>query len=94
MEGMIVTRKFYFLGIFLILISAALVFPGCSKESASDDLVVGPRKGNQAPNFTLSRIEGGQLELESLRGKAVLIDFWDTWCGPCRHALPHLQAIS
>jgi peroxiredoxin len=57
-------------------------------------MVVGARKGNLAPDFNLKKIHGGQLELSSLKGKAVLIDFWDTWCPPCRKALPHLQEIS
>jgi peroxiredoxin len=58
------------------------------------DLVVGPLKGNLAPNFNLKNIHGGTVELASLKGKAVLIDFWDTWCPPCRRALPHLQELS
>lgn len=56
--------------------------------------VVGANKGDLAPDFNLKNIAGGQLELSSLRGKAVIIDFWDTWCPPCRKALPHLEAIS
>ena len=67
-----------------------------SGKSGTDHagLVIGPLKGNLAPNFNLKRIAGGSLELDSLKGKAVLIDFWDTWCPPCRRALPHLQEIS
>ena len=51
-------------------------------------------KGSPAPDFTLKRIDGGELQLSSLRGKAVILDFWDTWCPPCKKALPHLQALS
>ncbi len=57
-------------------------------------LVVGPGVGNLAPDFALEKIGGGQLTLAELKGKAVIIDFWDTWCPPCRRALPHLQALS
>ncbi len=51
-------------------------------------------KGSPAPDFTLKKIDGGELTLSSLRGKAVIVDFWDTWCPPCRKAMPHLQALS
>jgi len=40
------------------------------------------------------RLAGGTLSLGELQGKLVIVDFWDTWCGPCRIALPHLQALS
>src|SRR5210317_2298758 len=87
-----------------VVLTLLLLPVGCSKDAATDnqaqnssaqpDLVVGAKKGNLAPNFNLKKIDGGNLELSSLKGKAVLIDFWDTWCPPCRRALPHLQEIS
>jgi len=47
-----------------------------------------------APNFRLTALDGQTLTLESLTGKVVLIDFWATWCGPCREALPHVKEIA
>ncbi|MCP4571939.1 MAG: TlpA family protein disulfide reductase [bacterium] len=46
------------------------------------------------PDFNLERIGGGHVRLSSLRGKIVVLDFWDTWCPPCRQAMPHLQQLS
>jgi cytochrome c biogenesis protein CcmG, thiol:disulfide interchange protein DsbE len=49
----------------------------------------------EAPAFTLERLDGkGDLSLESLRGRAVVLNFWASWCGPCKDEAPLLQEAS
>ncbi|NJN43476.1 MAG: redoxin domain-containing protein [Anaerolineae bacterium] len=50
-----------------------------------------PEKGAMAPLFTLESISGDQITLEELQGKVVLLNFWATWCGPCRLEMPTFQ---
>jgi peroxiredoxin len=64
-----------------------------TNEAASVTPVVGFEIGNTAPNFILKDMNGEALELSALRGKVVLVDFWDTWCPPCIKAMPHLQEL-
>jgi thiol-disulfide isomerase/thioredoxin len=51
-------------------------------------------RARMAPNFRVITLDDKTVTLESLAGKVVLIDFWATWCGPCREALPHIQKIA
>jgi peroxiredoxin len=47
-----------------------------------------------APAFTLTTSEGEQISLDDMNGKVVLLDFWATWCGPCKESLPDIQKIA
>lgn len=51
-------------------------------------------RARMAPPFSVTTVDGQRISLDDLEGKVVLIDFWATWCGPCRAALPHVQEIA
>jgi len=51
-------------------------------------------RARMAPPFAVTTLDGQRISMDELTGKVVLIDFWATWCGPCRAALPHVRDIA
>ena len=57
------------------------------------DVKVGTRIGFTAPDFTLQTVDGQQVSLSDYRGKPVILNFWASWCGPCRYEVPAFKSF-
>ena len=77
------------LGMGVVWIWMSLVPPGSTTSGA----IPAPQEGFLAPDFTLRTLDGGEITLSDLRGKAILLNFWATWCPPCRAEMPAMQKV-
>ena len=86
------TRRLFFA--FLLLAGAAwIALTATTRRGDVSQTAAAPQEGFFAPDFSLQTMTGETLSLSEFRGKVVLVNFWATWCPPCREEMPALQSV-
>ncbi|WP_205853833.1 redoxin domain-containing protein [Planococcus maitriensis] len=90
--------------VLVIILAVWAVFDSQKEDRALNNMALGSNvdflptdeglaRGELAPDFELTTLKGEEMRLSDYRGKAVILNFWATWCPPCRAEMPHMQTF-
>jgi cytochrome c biogenesis protein CcmG, thiol:disulfide interchange protein DsbE len=93
MEKLLVQR-FNLIFIVILLLGVSWIWASAtSEETTTGGRIPAPRAGFLAPRFTLQSTTGQNISISELTGRPVLINFWASWCPPCRAEMPAMQRV-
>ncbi|MDD5634003.1 MAG: TlpA disulfide reductase family protein [Candidatus Omnitrophica bacterium] len=78
---------------FIVFTVSVMLFLGCALVSCQGQISSEKKGKISAPDFTLDDLYGQEFKLSYTKGKVVIIDFWATWCPPCKMEIPHLNSL-
>jgi len=90
---MVIGRTFLFF-LFALILFPLSIYADIKKEDLFSKAGIQPiRAGTKAPNFRLEDLGGKKSELKHYKGKVVFLNFWATWCGPCKEEMPSMEEL-
>lgn len=84
-------RSILYIGV--LLLGLAWIAVSAKNGQPTDRTIAAPQKGFSAPDFSLQTLNGATARLSDLRGQVVLLNFWASWCPPCKAEMPAMQRI-
>jgi peroxiredoxin len=79
--------------ILILLVSFSFTAEG-GEDDFYSKMRINPIKGNKkAPDFSLKDLKGREVEIKQFKGKVIFLNFWATWCGPCKEEMPGMEAL-
>ena len=78
----------------LVMLGAIMALTACSKKEAANQQQGPLQENSPVPAITVNSLNGKPLNLSDLKGKVVVLNFWATWCPPCREEIPSMMKLN
>jgi peroxiredoxin len=86
-------RKYLIVTVMILIVVAIFISANAFQTVNNAKSEEGTAIGNKAPDFSLQTPEGEKISLSDFQGRAVIVNFWATWCPPCRAEMPEFQKL-